>query len=185
MIINYHLNADDLLQYLAYTNERDPSLRRVMRRDRFVNGIAIMLLIPLVTGGYTDAFSLILAVLAGGGWIMLCPWVMRRASRRYLVKALKEEDEFSGDYSLELTEAGLTARAPGLVSHTDWWRVKKVVVNRTRIYIFVTSLEAVIVPLEAFNDICEYNKFLAKLGAGTGLPLDILKVNSPDVAQET
>lgn len=177
MKIDYRLTVDDYLRYQRYTREHTPEIRHSMWRRQFLPGIGIMLLVPAVTGGFTDAVSLFMGLCLGGLWIALYPWLRRRADHKLILAAFRDRDDFSGDYRLELTDAGLVEAGPGLTISAEWRMIHKVAVDRTNIYIYLSALQAAIVPLEAFRDIMLYNEFLAKLAAGTGLPLDILKVN--------
>lgn len=196
MELQYHLTIEDFFQYHEYNLKRTRS--RIGRCWRWLPGLALAAVVPAAFGGYADPLGLMLGFGLGGLWAALIPCLGRGLTRRRFLKNWASRDA-SGDYRLELSDDGLLETAGDRTARFEWNMVQKVAINGPRLYIYIEtparprsdsrtgpgrasgpphpSAGVVIVPLEIFRDITHYNQFMARLAAGTGLPLDILKIS--------
>ena len=181
MKIQYRLDEKDLALVLPYRSRNLPSFRRFLRSGYRVAGGAAAL--GLVAG--LGCFTLIADPSAGAYWgswslclffwglfMLLWIWLVMPATMPGRAKRLvKLHPDMAGDFTLELSDEGLTEYSEGRTLRLAWRRIEKLVIHRNFLLIFSEPLTSLILPLRVFDDQRRGEEFLNRLTSAAGRPL--------------
>lgn len=94
-------------------------------------------------------------------WIILYPICFRKALEKKLTGWVDKGigKEFIGDFTLELLEDRIRTEGESGVAETMYDNIERLVVNKGCLYIYIGSLSAHILPLEAFDNEEAYREF--------------------------
>ena len=153
MLLNYTVSEEDYIAFNIYHARRTPSYKRTI--------VGLYLLLPALLAGITPlvfmAFPNILpwlwlgiAAAASGVWMLTVPARFAAMIRRYIKKATRSGNEFTGRFSLELRDDGMVYQGKGEKNEVAYSRIVKVADDQGLTYLFLGALTAIVVPPEAF-----------------------------------
>ena len=149
--------------------EHSDSLRKAAGRARLIVPLVLLFIGASFTVFIVCKFGIHafpLAYLAGclavsALWYVLYPAYYRRILEKRLKSYLAEGNgkEFLGDFTLELLDDRLRMAGAGGVTEALYANVGKLIENKGCLYIYIGSMTAVILPLDAFGSAETYREF--------------------------
>ena len=166
MTINFSLNTQDYLSYNLFHNMHSPSMRRSMRIQRITGPVLFLLLAFLLPDSksqfliYITLFS-IAAVL----WAVFYPALIKKRIKRNTLRLLREgTPRFLGPCRVTLNETSLDIATHYSSSAYLYAAIDRVALTRTgAVYVYVSSLSAIIIPQHAFETGEQQHAFLELL----------------------
>ena len=98
-------------------------------------------------------------------WFFLAPYMFRRSFAKNVKKLMHEGrvSEFVGDFTLTLQGNTMRYTGKGQTLESAYYRVEKTAHDNERLYIYLGSLTAIIIPKTAFKDAVEEQDFIELL----------------------
>lgn len=161
MELRYTVTENDYIQYNLYHHAHSPSTRRTVAIFRF--GVPVILVIlSLLTIRHHNLFAWLPAIILAVLWLALTPGFFRRSIAKNVKKLMYEGrySEFIGDFTVTLLDDTIRYAGNGQTMETAYNRVERVEHDAERLYIYIGSLSAIIIPLRDFKDEAEKQAFL-------------------------
>lgn len=161
MQINFTVTETDYVQYNLYHLAHSPAAKRSLQLWRWGLPIAFIVLITLMGSWHSVYGWLPPVVFAVAWWLGLPAWHRRSIAKN--VKRLMYEgqsSEFLGDFEVTLGDSTLKYAGNGQTIEVVYSRVAKIVRDKERLYIYLGSLTAIIMPVKYFADEGEMQRFL-------------------------
>jgi hypothetical protein len=159
----YEFTREDYIEYNLFINDR----RKPYRRTHLVllGGLLLYALLLLVTGSFQDNHILIAVFAAVAGVIAFFPVILRRSIRgnaRRLVADGVNRYLF-GRKRLTVDADGLTETGEYSELRLRWEIVENVMRSDAHIYLFLSSIQAIIVPRRAFATDTDFAGFFERM----------------------
>lgn len=176
MKIEYSLTRHDLIEFNYYHLLNSKSTVRTLKYLRIVPPIS-MLIIPFIIELIfkTEVFlaffiTFIISASFAVSWFVRFPKKHKKNMTKSLNNMLDEGKNSGvlGERTIELNDEGIHLTNPGIETSQKWDSVEKLCITDDYIYIYVSSLTALIVPTGVFRNTEEKEEFL-----------DIVKKNMP------
>lgn len=164
MEINFIVSDEDYIRYNLFHHAHSPSSKRMLGLLRF-GAPAIIVIITLLMGGLRSPLMWVGPVIIIVVWLIIYPQMFRNSIAKNVKKLMREgrTAEFVGNFTLMLTNTGIRLIGNGQVADTAYDRVEKITADKERLYVYIGSLTAHIIPLTAFKDESHKQEFLALL----------------------
>ncbi|QKE72904.1 YcxB family protein [Arthrobacter citreus] len=156
MKLNYEINLDDYIEFNLHELKNSKTVQKSLTNNRIAVSL-IYLVIPFLISfllkqpiiGYLLAFSLVAIVI-----YVYFPNLYYRSSKNKMMKLLnnKSNESLFGEHSLKVDENGIKEITESSVHEIKWDHIVEVKGTKKYFYIYVTSMKAIIVPLEAIKD---------------------------------
>ena len=166
MTVNYTLSTQDYLNYNQFHNMHSPSMKKSITSQRIVGPVLFLLLAFLLPDNrlqyivYVPLFS-VTAILWAAFYPALIKWRLKRNALRLLREGTPR---FLGPFRVTLNENSLDIATQYSSCAYLYTCIDRVALARTgAIYIYVSSLSAVIVPPHAFETGEQQHTFLELL----------------------
>lgn len=161
MEIRYTVTEHDYIQYNLYHHGHSPSSKRTIALFRFGVPVALVIL-SLLTIRHHNLLAWLPAIIIAVIWFALTPGLFRRSIGKNVKKLMYEGrcSEFIGDFSVALQENNIRYAGQGQTIETVYSRVERVEHDAERLYIYIGSLSAIIIPIRFFQDDAQKQAFL-------------------------
>ncbi|MEH7610007.1 YcxB family protein [Gottfriedia acidiceleris] len=156
MKLNYEINLDDYIEFNLHHLKHSKTVQKSLINQRIAVSL-IYLVIPFLISflfnqplfGYLLAFSLA-AIL----WFIYFPKYFYRSSKNKMIRHLTEKNDQSlfGEHSLKVDEHGIKEITQSSVHEIKWDDIVEIKGTKNYFYIYFTSMQAIVVPLEAIKD---------------------------------
>lgn len=162
MKITYTLTLEDVVAFnLEYIKTLSESVKTIKRNRLIlpivygVIGVVVFLLQP--EHFFLASFVLVLALL----WYFFYPQVWERKTARALKKHLKKREDLrlGGKHELEIKDKYIEAKSESRNGKVPWKEVRRIIVNKYYIYLFLTDRDAIIVPRERIEEAVVWEDF--------------------------
>ncbi|MBM3493252.1 MAG: YcxB family protein [Armatimonadetes bacterium] len=166
--IEFDLTLDDHLAYQMHFAERSPTVRRLR---------ALWLVVYLVWFGVAACVFLVVDVpmLAAGlavlglGYVPFYNRDWRRTARRRIKRMLAERgDPGTGKVTVEIGDDGIRSELRGATAQYPWSRVLRIERGDGATYIFVSSVQAIMIPDRGFGSEAEREEFVGAIESAGG-----------------
>lgn len=170
MNVSYELTPDDLADYALFHNTNSPTIRRQRLGCAFMF-LAIALMLPAailletedpVLETAVDIWPLLLGPLIGLLVFFACwRWSVRRTSRRMFQEGCK-----AGQYgrtALSLQDDGIREKQDSGDTFRKWAAVEKIAVTPDYLFVYVSGVEAFIVPRRTFANEDDFDRFVHEI----------------------
>ena len=160
--ISYSLTENDVIAFNQYHITHSPLLKRRQLITRVVLPLVLVLLAAFYYSADNRLFMPIYLVSLGVLVAVGAPTLQRRASARLMRKMLKEGQNrgLFGARTVTLTPNGVEVLGEALDSRFKWSLIEKVVSSDTHIFIYVSAMNAFVIPKTAFANDREREHFL-------------------------
>lgn len=169
MQIEYQITLEDLVDFNLYHYKNSPAMRRSILSMKMAFAVTIILIAPLILY-FLDEISFlisvpVLAVLAFiSAFIWPLPRVIERSIEKQAVKLYAEgKKDATGKHTMTLTPDGIIETGEHGEQRIKWGGVEKITVNEKYIFIYISSIQAFIVPRTSFDDEFSFQAFINTL----------------------
>jgi hypothetical protein len=167
MVIEYRITPEDQVAFNLYHFRHSPSSRRLMLVGRV--GFALLAagtvigLLTLLIGKLVWVADIPAALIAALIVYALYPWSVARTLQQRVRKALSEGSDQSmmGTARLTLTPDALLTETNKGDSRLRWTAVERIVAADAYDYLYVSAINAIIIPRTAFPNETQRQTFLA------------------------
>lgn len=165
--LNYHITTDDIIHFNLYHFRHSPAAQKQQRIIRIIVsiGVAILGLVMfyLIDGGKNPGFiSYLSAFVSGVAVFFIWPRIVQRGIREQTAKMLAEGKNkgIVGEQTLTLTPDYMMCVSEAGESTIKWSSVERVVTTDEYTFIYISSVNAFIVPRRAFPNNDEHQSFV-------------------------
>ena len=165
LTVAYEFTREDYIEYNLFVNDRRKPYRRM--HLFLLGGLLLYALLLLATGTFRDNHILLAVFAAVAGVIAFFPVILRRSIRvnaRRLVADGVNRYLF-GRKRLAVNSEGLVETGEYSELRLKWEIVENVVRSDAHLYLFLSSIQAIIVPRRAFATDADFQGFYERLQA--------------------
>ena len=170
MKLTYNLTEEDYINFNMSYAETSDTVKKSMQRAR-VTGPIMFLLLPFVLRNVTDipfAYWMVLFGIAAVAWFFLLPVFIKKSTIRQIKKMLKEKgNNFLGPKVLELMPNGIMTKGLDDETMTSYSAVEDITQYKGGVYIYTSSISAIMVSPSAFESGQHREDFIQELRART------------------
>lgn len=162
MELNYNITEDDYIAYNVFHYENAPAYRKQMTAVGLVTPV-LLIVIGFVAKGTLDLFTCAVSAIFLVIWFGFGKKRRTKIMERSVKKLVGNGDfnEFIGLQKLVLHEEDFVVESPGKITATSYNAVQKILCDDKRIYVYVGSVSAFIVPFSAFESPTQKEEFVA------------------------
>ena len=165
MKLEYDFTEQDYIDYNIYHSKYSPSIKRLLRLQRYGVAFLLMVLAPLMHMISHDSlnFYLISFAIASIAWVILFPKLYESSLKRRILKIVEEgrRNSLFGRHELRITQDGIHGKTG--VSESTWHRIERAVETEKHVIVYVNAITAFIVPKSAFTSEEEKERFLEEV----------------------
>lgn len=167
LMVAYDVFVEDMISYSLWHNAQSTSAKRARLVNRLL--VAACVLAGSIAIGWTLSGDSWIVVIMGAVvavlYILIYQTTYRYKLRRAIEKMYAEGDNTAicGPWRVEISRARLSVFMPLVESHYVWRGVQRVERAEQAIYIYVSAVSAVIIPLRAFLSPGEADELLQAL----------------------
>lgn len=167
MKIKYNLTEDDYVNFNIYHLKNSSSLKRSIMINRFLTPL-IFLVMPFVLGNISNisfGYWAVIFVLTYILWVVLYEKNLYKINKKRIIKMLKENSNegLLGEKTLEVDEKQIKSIDKSGESTIYIKTIKNIVEDKEYIFVYTNSVEAIVIPLRAFSNNEDKEKFKALL----------------------
>jgi len=164
MKINYDLTKEDYLEFNMHHISKTKSIKTTLFIERFIISI-MFILVPFMMKPKNDipfAIFFMPFIIIYIGWIVLFPKYFKGSIKRRLERMLNKEENKSlfGPQQLSITDVGIFEFDNLEKSKVTMKDVERVEVTEDYIYIYISEMNAYIIPHRAFKTLSEKNEII-------------------------
>lgn len=175
MEIEYELTKEDFLDFNLNHAHNSKTVKKSLFYQRYVVAI-IFLIIPVILSktlkipvrSILPSFLIAFVI-----WIIFYPkyfwWQINKNVARTLSES--EDNKFAASYSLIIDEEGMVSKGENAETVRNWECVQKIEKTDKNILIYTSPVEAIIIPLIAFDDEGKLNRFIEEIERFSGKSL--------------
>lgn len=162
MKLEFTLTKQDYIDFNLYHLEHSPSIRSAHNKSRFGGAIAYLALPFVLVNVTTIPFFwwMITFSITAIAWVLLFPRTMRKFYIKQINKAFLEKNN---SFFLELREEGVMTKGDSDEMITSYRSISQIAQNDGTLYLYNSSVSAIIVPKTAFHSEDERRIFLDTL----------------------
>lgn len=170
MKLVYNLTEQDYINFNMSYAETSDTLKKSMLRAR-ITGPVMFLLLPFVLKNVTDipfTYWMILFGIVAAAWFFLLPVFIQKNTVKQIKKMLREKgNNFLGDKVLELRPDGIMTKGVEDETITSYKAVEDITQYKGGVYIYTSSISAIMISPGAFESDQHRNEFIKELMAKT------------------
>ncbi|WP_291574454.1 YcxB family protein [Clostridium sp. UBA4548] len=164
MKISYELTKEDYMEFNMHHIFKTKSIRTTLFIERFVISI-MFLLVPFLMkpkGHIPFAIFFMPFAIIYVGWLVFFPKYFKGSIKRRLERMLNKEENKSlfGPQQLSITDVGIFEFDNLEKSKVTMKDVEKVEVTESYTYIYISDMNAYIIPHRAFKTLSEKNELI-------------------------
>lgn len=165
--VEYDLTKEDYIAFNMHHIDHSPTIKRSLFIQRYIvalvflafpfifsNMIGVPLLLPLIV------YGVIFIV-----WILYYPKYFTATTKKRILKMIDEgsNDNLFGPRTMTLSESGVEEVSDHGESRSSWRSIEKIDETADHIYIYISSINAYLVPIRAFEDKSQKDTFVERL----------------------
>ena len=161
-LVRYEMVGDDLIAFNLYHQTNSPSVRRALWNSAaffvIIGGLLAVVAMLEPRMRVLWLFSLVLFYFA-----LAVPFNHRKSVRTIVGRMLQEGTNkgLLGLKEITLTPVEICATGALRSSTTRWPAVEKVVTTEEALYVYISAIEAIVIPRRAFGTSAEFEDFAA------------------------
>jgi hypothetical protein len=167
MKIKYVLTKEDYIQYNLHHMRESETIKKSLFMQRYIVSL-IFLIVPFVFAKVSEipfVHWMIVFLIIYLIWMLYYPKYFASLTKKRLQKIINEGKNLSlfGERTISLNEDGIVESSKAGESKTNWSVVERVDETGKYIFIYVSSVNAYIVPTRAFADLNQKKEFVDML----------------------
>lgn len=170
MKINYDLIQEDYLNFNVFHAKNSEAVQGNLKIQRYITPV-IFLIIPFFLKNRVDPpfwYWMIWFSITYILWVIFYPrhyyWIIKRSVKKMLKEG--KNKGMLGSKTIELNEDNIISAGENSESNVKWSTVERYKETKDYIYIYISAVEAYIVPKRAFKDEKEKEEFIKILDKG-------------------
>jgi hypothetical protein len=165
--VEYDLTKEDYIAFNMHHIDHSPTIKRSLFIQRYVVAL-VFLVVPFIFSNMTGVPVLLPLIVYGGifiAWILYYPRYFVATTKKRILKMIDEggNDSLFGPRTMILSESGVEEISDMGESRSSWRSVEKIDETAEHIYIYISSVNAYLVPVRAFADRTQKEVFLERL----------------------
>ena len=170
MELNYEITKQDYLDYNLYYMQYSSTMKKTLLVQRFILPL-IFLVFPFILATISSKipfwYWMTIFNVTTIVWIVFYPRHLKSQVKKRISKMVDEGKNvgFLGNSKLILTEEGITLITEARESKTSWKAVESICETEKHIFIFISAVEAYIVPNRIFESENMKKEFLELLNS--------------------
>ncbi len=165
MNIEFERTIEDIIDFNLFHMTHSPSTKRQLLLMRVLTGA--LAAIPVFGIGYLlyhsiNASTLVLSILAGFVAFAFYPQANRQSTIKRINKMLSEgnNNTLLGHQVISLSPEGIYTKNPTTESKINWSAIGRVVESDAHVYLYTSSINALVIPKKCFRTEKERQDFL-------------------------
>ena len=159
------LNDDDYLRFNQYHILNSPLGKKTLMSYRFIIPIVCFMFVFIlyIAGSDLDLVIIeaIVMTIFSIGWIITCKKALLKSMKKRMLKMKKEGRlPYNSEAILKFDDESIHEITPNSENKTNYTMIEKIAVAEMAIYIYFSSVQAYIIPVNAFFDYQERLNFL-------------------------
>jgi len=171
--IEYERTIDEITEFNLFHMSHSPSARQqILIAQIFVASLVFLVSLAVFyllhqENKVLPSFKYIVALVASVVCFFAYPAFHRSEVIREFRKATREGDNRSilGHHTITLTQENIFIKAPGGASTYTWSSINKVAQNDKYVFLYVSSINAIVIPKNAFSGSDSLQEFLDYVNA--------------------
>lgn len=166
--VEFERTVEDTIEFNVFHMSHSPSIRQRALFAQII--VAVLVFIVSLAVGYLlnldkralTYFDYALFLVLSVASFFIFPYLNKAEVIRGLHKATKEGDNKAilGHQTISLTPEHLFVKTPGSESKYTWASIDKIVQNDKYIFLYISSISAIVVPKKAFSTENELQEFV-------------------------
>lgn len=152
-----HVTKEDYWNFNKYTMLHIPKVRRTLLLGMI--GTPLLSFVVLNFLKFPLLYSALAALIFGG----LADWVLLYFTKHRVMSLVEGSEGLVGEHIFEINESGLTESTSVNQSQYSWDGVTKVTRDKHNMYIFISQMQAHIIPRKSFSSSAAEEEFYAAL----------------------
>ena len=167
LTVEYDLIKEDYIAFNMHHIDNSPTIKRSLFIQRYVVAL-VFLVFPFIFSNMTGVPILLPLIIYGAifiAWILYYPRYFVATTKKRILKMINEgrSDNLFGPRSITLSEAGVQEVSDHGESRSSWRSIEKVDETAEHIYIYISSINAYLVPIRAFEGRTQKDEFMERL----------------------
>lgn len=164
MKAQYELTKEDYIQYNLHHMRESETVKKSFFIQRYIVSL-IYLVLPFILVKVSDMpfwYLMIIFLVTYLIWVLYYPKYFASFTKKRLQKIINEGKNVSlfGTRYISFNQDGIVESSDTGESKTNWTAVERVEETNKYIFIYVSSVNAYIVPTRAFKDLNQKNEFI-------------------------
>jgi hypothetical protein len=164
--VDYENTLQDLLDFTIYHHRHSPSVRATLALGWVATGVLLLVVTGIMVGAAESDFKWAAGLIMGIPLALLwltTPWLYVAATRWSAAWMYRE----SAGSNLNLIGPRRLTLSPGLLNYSTpisqmlnrWSGVERIAIGRDAFYVYLSSVQAIVVPRRAFGSDAEFTAF--------------------------
>lgn len=159
MKISMHITKEDYWRFNKFVMYSMPKYRRIMLTNFIVLPLLLSIILKII--GKPWGYSVLVGISLG---VLLDVFMYFSIKRKVMRLAdSKENAAWLGDHTIEFTEHGIDETTPVSSGHYNWVAIPEIRMTKDYIYIFISSMQAHIIPLACLSNQSEQTQLIQLL----------------------
>ena len=173
MNLEFERTEEDLVEFNLFHYDNSPSIRKQVFAVQILLTILIFGAVASTFVRYAPISSLILGGIFGGLTYIVVPYMYKRSIVKQVRKMLKEGSNISllGHHEMRLSSDGINYKMVASETKLNWSSVERVVENDKYIYMYIGSMQALVIPKNVFVSSNHQKEFLDLVNSNMGQEL--------------
>ena len=164
MKVEYDLTKEEYIAFNMHYIENSPTLKRSLFIQRYVVAL-VFLAFPFIFSKIFGAPMLLSFIVYGAifvAWILYYPKYYMATTKKRILRMIDEGSNANlyGLRSMALTEVGVEEISEHGESRSSWNSIERIDETANHIYIFISSMNAYLVPIRAFEGRTQKDEFM-------------------------
>lgn len=157
MILKYNLSIDDYVKFNIYHYENSKTFKSQFLTLRLLVPVILSIILFFKyytsTSLYIHIIASIPVVIIGLLWFIFFPKLFKKTLKSNIKRMMNNnsEKEFMKDITISLLDNKICEQTNESLTESNYSVIKKIGINDNDIYIYITSINAYIVPSHAFT----------------------------------
>ena len=179
--VEFERTVEDTIEFNVFHMSHSPSIRQRALFAQII--VAVLVFIVSLAVGYLlnpdkralTYFDYALFLVLSVASFFIFPYLNKAEVIQGLRKVTKEGDNKAilGHQTISLTPEHLFVKTPGSESKYAWASIDKIVQNGKYIFLYISSISAIVVPKKAFSTENELQEFVAYVDIYRGKRVDV------------
>lgn len=165
--VEYNLTKEDYIAFNMHHMDHSPTVKRSLFIQRYVVAL-VFLAFPFIFSSISRAPLLLSFIVYGAifiAWILYYPRYFMATTKKRILRMIDEGSNANlfGPRSMTLNESGVEEISEHGESKSSWRSIEKIDETADYIYIYISSINAYLVPIRAFEGRTQKDEFVERL----------------------
>ncbi|HAV76674.1 MAG TPA: hypothetical protein DCX53_04890 [Anaerolineae bacterium] len=173
MNIEFERTVDDLIEFNLFHMANSSSIKRQLFTVQLLVGVLVLILLFVIfylQYHYLSTSLIVISILCGVLAFAVFPIVNRKSTISRIKKMLTEGDNKAmlGHQAISLSPEGILGKNRSSESKINWSAIDKVVQNEKFFFLYISSVNAIVIPKSCFQSQKVQQEFLEYVNVHRG-----------------